>query len=183
MFSSGSEPISFNRDCEVIRIPDGERVSLPAGCHGYITQALGGSFTLFVDGNLFLLAGSEADAIGKEPAPLPELPEGAGDKEVEALVWEQLKTCFDPEIPVNIVDLGLVYDCSVDHGQGDQRTVRVSMTLTAPGCGMGEVLVEDARYKLELIPTVESADVDLVFDPPWSAEMMSDEAKLATGMF
>lgn len=183
MFSPQSEPISFARDCPVIRIPDGDRVTLPAGCHGYITQALGGSFTLFVDGNLFLLAGEQADAIGKQALPRPELADDANDADVEQLVWQQLKTCFDPEIPVNIVDLGLVYQCELAHGADDARTVRVDMTLTAPGCGMGEVLVEDVRAKLELIPTVAEADVRLVFDPPWNVDMMSDEAKLATGMF
>lgn len=180
MFSQHSEPVTFQRDCEAIRVPDGDRVMLPAGVHGYITQALGGSFTLFVDGNLFMVSGEEADAIGKEPQARPELPEGASDDDVESLVWKQLKSCFDPEIPVNIVDLGLVYRCDIDHG--DRRVVHVDMTLTAPGCGMGEVLVEDVRHKLELIPTVAEADVNLVFDPPWSVEMMSEEAKLATGM-
>ena len=182
MYSQHSEPVTFERDCEAIRVPDGDRVSLPAGCHGYITQALGGSFTIFVDGNLFMVSGEEADAIGKEPLPRPDLPEGASNDDVEKLVWDQLKTCYDPEIPVNIVDLGLVYRCEVDHGDGDKRVVHVDMTLTAPGCGMGEVLVEDARHKLELIPTVDEADVNLVFDPPWSVEMMSEEAKLATGL-
>jgi len=183
MFSAQSEPVTLERDCPAIRIPDGERVTLPVGCHGYITQALGGSFTVFVDGNLFLIAGGDADAMGKEPLPQPELPENASDQDVEDVVWKQLKTCFDPEIPVNIVDLGLVYRCDVEHGEGGKRTVSVDMTLTAPGCGMGEVLVEDVRSKLELVPTIGEADVNLVFDPPWSADMMTEEAKLATGLF
>lgn len=183
MFSAHSEPVSLERDAPVIRIPDGDRVTLPTGAHGFITQALGGSFTLFIEGNLFLLAGGDADAIGKEPLAAPELPDGAGDEDVERLVWAQLKTCFDPEIPVNIVELGLVYECQLEHTDDAQRRVRVDMTLTAPGCGMGEVLVEDVRSKLELIPTVADADVTLVFDPPWNVDMMSDEAKLATGMF
>lgn len=180
MYSQYSEPVTFERDCEAIRVPDGDRVTLPAGCHGYITQALGGSFTIFVDGNLFMVGGDEADAIGKEPLPRPELPPEATDDDVEDLVWKQLKTCYDPEIPVNIVDLGLVYRCEVEHG--DERIVHVDMTLTAPGCGMGDVLVEDVRHKLEMIPTIAEADVNLVFDPPWSADMMSEAAKLETGM-
>lgn len=180
MYSQHSEPVTFERDCEAIRVPDGTRVTLPAGCHGYITQALGGSFTIFVDGNLFMVSGEEGDAIGKESLPRPELPAGASDSDVEALVWEQLKTCYDPEIPVNIVDLGLVYRCEIEHGE--ERVVHVDMTLTAPGCGMGEVLVEDVRHKLGMVPTIAEADVNLVFDPPWSADMMSEEAKLATGM-
>lgn len=182
-YQSSSEPVRFERDCRAVMVPQGEVVTLPAGQAGYITQALGGSFTVFVDGNLFRIDGADADAIGKvPPAPL-ELAEGAEDDEVEKLVWEQLRTCFDPEIPVDIVELGLVYDCDVEAVQDGQRKVNVRMTLTAPGCGMGEILVEDVRSKLERIPTVHSADVELTFDPPWNHTMMSDAAKLETGMF
>ncbi len=163
-------------------VPQGERVELPAGTVGYITQALGGSFTVFVDGNLFRVAGNDADALGKELPTALHLPEGAGDDEVEALVWKQLRTCFDPEIPVNIVELGLVYDCVVEPLPGGERRVAIRMTLTAPGCGMGDILVEDVTSKLEQIPTVAETDVDLVFDPPWNQSMMSDVARLETGM-
>src|SRR5690606_4295662 len=121
------------------------------------------------------------DAIGKEPAESLSLPENAGDDEVEALVWRQLRTCFDPEIPLNIVDLGLVYEANLRHRDDGQREVEVKMTLTAPGCGMGEIPVDDVRNKLELIPTIVEADVELVFDPPWGRHMMSEAARLETG--
>lgn len=181
-YSRASEPVKFERDCTVVLVPQGDVVTLPAGSVGYITQALGGSFTVFVEGNLFRVSGEDADAIGKDrPEPLA-LPEGAGDEAVEALVWKQLRTCFDPEIPVNIVELGLVYGCQLERdGQGG-RKVQIQLTLTAPGCGMGEILVEDVRAKVERVPTVNEADVDLVFDPPWSSAMMSDAARLETGM-
>ena len=181
-YSRSSEPVKFERDCDVVLVPQGERVTLPAGSVGYITQALGGSFTVFVEGNLFRVAGNDADAIGKEPPAPLELPEGASDEDVETLAWRQLRTCFDPEIPINVVDLGLVYSCEVKRQDGGGRVIEVRMTLTAPGCGMGEVLVEDVRSKLELIPTVAEADVELVFDPPWNQSMMSEAARLETGM-
>ena len=181
-YSATSEPIRFERDCPAIMVPQGQQVTLPAGQSGYITQALGGSFTVFVDGNLFRISGADADALGKErPVPL-EVPENAADADVEKLVWQQLRTCFDPEIPVNIVDLGLVYECSVERTDDGKRRVKVQMTLTAPGCGMGDILVDDVRNKLELIPTVAEADVELVFDPPWTRAMMSEAARLETGM-
>jgi probable FeS assembly SUF system protein SufT len=182
-YSSTSEPVRFERDCPAVMVPQGENVTLPAGQAGYMTQALGGSFTVFVDGNLFRIAGSDADAIGKTPPAPLELPPNAADEDVEKLVWSQLRTCFDPEIPIDIVELGLVYDCDLEKTEDGQRKVNVRMTLTAPGCGMGEILVEDVRSKLEMIPTVSEADVDLVFDPPWNHSMMSDAAKLETGMF
>jgi probable FeS assembly SUF system protein SufT len=181
-FSLSSEPFTLQRDCEVVMVPSGEMVTLPAGQIGYITQALGGSFTVYVEGNLFRIAGKDADALGKEPPAPIELPEGAGDADVERVVWDQLRTCFDPEIPINVVELGLVYDVSLDAAEAGSRKVYVKMTLTAPGCGMGDILVDDVRTKLELIPTVSEADVDLVFDPPWNHSMMSDAAKLETGM-
>ena len=182
MYSRSSEPVHFERDCAAVMVPQGDSVTLPAGSYGYITQALGGSYTVFVDGSLFRIAGKDGDAIGKEaPAPL-ELPADAGDDEVEKLVWQQLRTCFDPEIPVNIVELGLVYAAEVVPREDGRRDVHVRMTLTAPGCGMGEVLVDDVRSKVELIPTVAEADVELVFDPPWNQTLMSDVAKLETGL-
>ncbi len=182
-FSPSSEPFTLARDCPAILVPQGDEVTLPAGQSGYITQALGGSFTVYVEGNLFRIAGKDADALGKLPPEPIQLPENAGDEDVERAVWQQLRTCFDPEIPVNVVDLGLVYDVSLEHAGDDQRKVYVKMTLTAPGCGMGDILVDDVRNKLEMIPTVGEADVDLVFDPPWNHSMMSDAAKLETGMF
>jgi len=182
MYSRSSEPVRFERDCLVVLVPQGDEVTLPAGSIGYITQALGGSYTVFVEGNLFRVAGRDADAIGKEPPEPLELPAGASDEEVEKLVWKQLRTCFDPEIPINVVDLGLVYEANVRHRDDGQREVQVRMTLTAPGCGMGDILVDDVRSKLELIPTVAEADVELVFDPPWNRNMMSEAARLETGM-
>ena len=182
-YNQTSEPIRLERDCVAVMVPQGETVTLPAGQVGYITQALGGSFTVYVDGNLFRISGADADALGKEPPPALELAEGAGDEDVEKLVWEQLRTCFDPEIPINIVELGLVYGCTLDRLEDGRRKVNVEMTLTAPGCGMGEILVDDVRTKLEMIPTVAEADVELVFDPPWNQAMMSDAARLETGMF
>ena len=181
-FSPTSEPFTLARDCAAVMVPQGEVVMLPAGQVGYITQALGGSFTVYVEGNLFRVAGMDADALGKPPPEPIELPQNANDEDVERVVWQQLRTCFDPEIPVNIVDLGLVYDVSLDRREENRRTVYVKMTLTAPGCGMGDILVDDVRDKLEMIPTVDEAEVDLVFDPPWNHSMMSDAAKLETGM-
>ncbi|TIK65482.1 putative Fe-S cluster assembly protein SufT [Stenotrophomonas maltophilia] len=182
MYSRSSDPVHFERDCEAVMVPQGDTVTLPAGSYGYITQALGGSYSVFVEGNLFRIAGKDGDAIGKEaPAPL-ELPADATDEQVEQLVWQQLRTCFDPEIPVNIVELGLVYEVEIKHLDEGKREIDVKMTLTAPGCGMGEILVDDVRSKLEMIPTVAEADVDLVFDPPWNQHMMSEAARLETGM-
>ena len=181
-YSRSSEPVKFERDCAAVMVPQGESVTLPAGSVGYITQGLGGSFTVFVEGNLFRISGENADAIGKEPVAPPELPAGASDDDVEVLVWKQLATCFDPEIPVNIVDLGLVYSCSVEPLGDGRRRVSVEMTLTAPGCGMGEVLVEDVREKIERVPTIAVADVELVFDPPWNQSMMTEVARLETGL-
>ena len=182
-YSHTSEPVKLERDCDAILVPQGEHVTLPAGSVGYITQALGGSFTVYVEGNLFRIRGEDADALGKEPLSAPQLPDGATDADVEALVWAQLRTCFDPEIPINIVDLGLVYRCELRKGDDGERKVEIDLTLTAPGCGMGDVLVSDVRDKVEKVPTVDEADVNLTFDPPWSREMMSDAARLDTGMF
>ncbi len=177
-----NEPVSLSRDCRAIIIPVGEEVTLPAGTNGFLTQALGGSFTIYVEGNLFRIAGADADAIGKEPLEPPELPADATDADIQSLVWAQMKTCYDPEIPINIVDLGLIYDCQVEPVGDGMRRVSIQMTLTAPGCGMGPVLVEDVREKVEIIPTVAQAEVDLVFDPPWNQTMMSEEARLEAGL-
>jgi probable FeS assembly SUF system protein SufT len=182
MHSHENEPIVVQRDVKAVAIPAGVEVNLKLGSVGYITQALGGSFTVYIDGNLFRIAGQEADAIGKTPAVAPEVPPGASEEDIKNIVWRQLKTCYDPEIPVNIVDLGLVYECDVSANDDATRTVDIKMTLTAPGCGMGDVLVQDVRDKVEIVPTVARANVELVFDPPWNHSMMSDEARLQTGM-
>ena len=183
MFSHTSQPCTFERDCEVVMIPVGDVVTMPAGTVGYITQALGGSFTVFVDGNLFRVAGVDADAIGKEPVMPPSLPENATEEDIERLLWDQMKTVYDPEIPVNIVDLGLIYRCEIDQDENGGLAIDVVMTLTAPGCGMGDILVDDVRSKLELVPTVNRVNVELTFEPPWNHSMMSEVARLETGMF
>jgi len=182
MYHSQNEPVRFSRDCEAVLIPAGERVTLPEGSTGYMTQSLGGSFTVYIEGNLFRIAGGDGDAIGKDALAPPDVPDDASEAEIEAAVWQQLRTCFDPEIPINIVDLGLVYECAIDRGENGGRIVKIKMTLTAPGCGMGEILTQDVREKIQLIPTVERADVELVFDPPWNQSMMSEEARLEAGL-
>jgi probable FeS assembly SUF system protein SufT len=183
MRSNSNEPIVFYRDVRGVMVPAGAEVMLKAGQAGYITQALGGSFTVYVDGNLYRIAGEDADALGKEIIKPIELPPNATDDDVLEAVWNQLRTCYDPEIPINIVDLGLVYECEVKPADDGARIVDVKMTLTAPGCGMGDILVDDAKDKIERIPTIKEARVELVFDPPWNQSMMSEAARLQTGMF
>ena len=175
-------PFTLQRDVEAIMVPAGVPVMLRTDKTGFITQALGGSFTVYVEGNLFRVAGKDADALGQEVMAGPELPPDATDEDVKNLVWEQMRTCYDPEIPVNIVELGLIYECEISHDEDGQRLATIKMTLTAPGCGMGEVLVQDVRDKVEAIPTIKRADVELVFDPPWNQSMMSEAARLQTGM-
>ena len=181
MYSLTSEPFKLERDVEAITVPTGETIELPAGVVGYITQALGGSFTIFVDGSMFMVLGHNADALGKEPLPTPTLPENANREDVEEAVWNQLRSVYDPEIPVDIVELGLVYECVVEQAV-DGFVVSMDMTLTAPGCGMGDVLVSDASAKINLIPNIKKVSCQIVFDPPWDSSMMSEAAKLETGM-
>lgn len=178
-----NEPFVVNRDVRAVMVPAGIEVNLKPGQAGYITQALGGSFTVYIEGNLFRISGEQADAIGKERVSAPELPPNATEEDVRKLAWDQMRTCYDPEIPINIVDLGLVYDCSVTQNEDGTRTVDVKITLTAPGCGMGDILVDDVRDKIGHIPTVREARVELTFDPPWNQSMMSEAARLQTGMF
>ena len=182
MFGHTNEPFSLSRDVTAVIIPAGDELTLREGTSGFITQSLGGSFTVYVEGNLFRISGMDADALGKAPVPPPEVPDNPTDADIEAVIWEQLKTCYDPEIPVDIVNLGLVYRCDITALHGDQRSVSIDMTLTAPGCGMGEILVADARQKIAIIPTVADVSVELVFDPPWNVGMMSEEARLQTGL-
>lgn len=183
MHYSQNEPVTFTRDCDAVLIPVGEKVTLHEGMSGFLTQALGGSFTIYIEGNLFRIAGIDADAIGLEPITPPEVPEDATAEQFEAVVWNQMRTCYDPEIPINIVELGLIYECTIERNENGNRHVTIKMTLTAPGCGMGDILAEDVREKIEIIPTVERADVELVFDPPWNQAMMSEEARLEAGLF
>lgn len=178
-----SETVSLTRDVIGTLIPAGTKVELPEGAKATITQALGGSFTVQVEGHLFRIEGKDADALGKEVAPVPQLPENATDRDVEDAVWAQLKTCYDPEIPVDIVELGLIYECKVESLAPGERKATVRMTLTAPGCGMGDILVNDIKSKVAQLPGVVETDVQLVFDPPWNQSMMSEAARLATGMF
>jgi probable FeS assembly SUF system protein SufT len=176
--------VTFVRECEVIQIPSGERLTIPAGRKGLITQSLGGSYTLVTsEGEMVRVAATDADAIGRERAvdPAENAPPPESSEEVEKLVWDQLRTVFDPEIPVNIADLGLVYRCEVQPADEAYR-VEVAMTLTAPGCGMGDVLQAEVEDKIRAIPGVKEMDVELVFDPPWDMSMMPEAAKLALGL-
>ncbi len=182
MFGHTNEPVTLQRDVKGIIIPAGEELLLRAGTNGFITQALGGSFTIYIEGNLFRIAGMDADALGKERIPPPKVPDNPTDEDIETVIWQQLKTCYDPEIPVDIVELGLVYKVEVTSLGNGERSVCVDMTLTAPGCGMGDIIVADAQEKIAIIPTVADARVELVFDPPWNQTMMSDEARLQTGL-
>jgi probable FeS assembly SUF system protein SufT len=183
MRSHENEPFVVNREVRAVLVPAGAEVKLRPGQAGYITQALGGSFTVYVEGNLFRVAGEDAEAIGKEAVKPPELPPNATEEDVRKLAWDQMRSCYDPEIPINIVDLGLVYECNVTPNEDGTRTVEVQITLTAPGCGMGDILVDDVRDKIGRIPTVREARVSLTFDPPWNQSMMSEAARLQTGMF
>src|SRR6202165_5197450 len=182
MHSYENEPIVVQRDVRAVAIPAGVEVTLKLGSVGYITQALGGSFTVYIDGNLFRIAGQEADAIGKTIATAPEVPPGASEEDIKTIVWKQLKTCFDPEIPVNIVDLGLVYDLDIERTPANGHRIEIKMTLTAQGCGMGPRSAEDAREKVAALPTVESAKVHIVWDPIWTPQMISPAGRKILGL-
>lgn len=176
------EDVTIDRPVRVERIPDGTLVELPAGTAAEITQALGSHFTLHVAGQLFRLKGSDADAIGR---PVPVSPPASADGQaldLQAQVWAVLKTCYDPEIPVNIVELGLIYDCELTTMEDGRARVAVHMTLTAPGCGMGELLAEEVADKLLELPAVGEANVVMVFDPPWDRSRMSEAALLILGL-
>lgn len=169
----------LSRDCPATVIPAGDAVTLPAGSDVFITQTLGGNVTVRTDRGLFRIAAENAGALAGY-SPTAETAKVAGDFS-EPAVWAALKTCFDPEIPVNIVDLGLVYDLVVEKTSGG-HTVDVKMTLTAPGCGMGPVIAEDARQKIAALPTVESAKVHIVWDPVWTPQMISPEGRKVLGL-
>lgn len=170
------DTIEVQRECEAMLIPSGVKVTIQKGSLVYITQALGNSYTVYVNGNLARVAGKDGDALGM--IIMDDFEINLMEGPLEDKVWELLKTCFDPEIPVNIVDLGLVYECRIDHGS----SVFIKMTLTAPGCGMGPTLVADIEQKIGMLKEVTDVKVDLVFDPPWERSMMSDVAKLQLGM-
>lgn len=174
--------VELTRDCEAVQIPVGNTVTLPAGTTVDITQTLGGTYTIHAMGGLFRVASKDADALGIQPeANAGARPAAAGPVNEQA-VWETLKTCYDPEIPVNIVDLGLVYDLAIEPTPSGNSRIAVKMTLTAPGCGMGTVIARDAQDKLLMLDGVESAEVDIVWDPPWHQSMISAEGRRILGL-
>jgi probable FeS assembly SUF system protein SufT len=174
--------IKITRDVEATMIPAGTPIAIPAGTEVTLTQALGGTYTVIGPGIMARISGKDADALGlaKEEAKQVSQ-EGAGPVNADA-IWEQLKTCYDPEIPVNIVDLGLVYDCEVTSLPEGGNRVDVKMTLTAPGCGMGGVIAGDAEQKIREVPGVTDVHVEVVWDPIWNQSMMSDAARLQLGL-
>ena len=167
------------RECPARRVPSGEPTTIPEGQFITINQALGGNYTVTFQGNMLRIDGTDAEAIGQEPEVLAFLDDGSGQI-VEEQVWQALDSVYDPEIPISLVSLGLIYRVEVDQAA---QLVNIQMTLTAPGCGMGPVLVSDVKYRVEKVPNVNTANVELVFDPPWSRDMMSEEAQLEAGLF
>jgi len=178
------EDVTLAREVTAIQIPDGTKTVLAEGTRGVITQELGASYTVMTEyGAMYRIDQSDADALGKE-VKASDLPDEAPSDpaELEKLVWDQMRKCYDPEIPVNIVDLGLVYGCEVVAGKdGDGQRVEIKMTLTAPGCGMGPVLAEDVRVRVDEIPGVDETRVEVVLDPPWNPGMMTEAARLQLG--
>lgn len=175
--------VELSRDCEAVRIPAGDSVVLPAGTAVDITQTLGGTYTVHARGGLYRVAAKDADALGLEAPTTPSLEAAATASELtEDSIWTTLRTCFDPEIPVNIVDLGLVYDMHIDRLSNGRSGVFVKMTLTAPGCGMGGVIAGDAQQKLQALPGVDAAQVEIVWDPPWHHSMISEQGRKILGL-
>ncbi|MDQ6764534.1 MAG: putative Fe-S cluster assembly protein SufT [Verrucomicrobiota bacterium] len=177
---------TLSRDTEAVQIPSGQKTTIPAGTQGVITQTLGGSYTIATYQGLARIAEKDLDALGIERAnPAGASAAGApsaGGHVDDKAVWEQLRQCYDPEIPVNIVDLGLVYDCQLQAGDNGGTKVNVKMTLTAPGCGMGPAIAHDAQSKIMSIEGVDDAQVDLVWDPPWNQNMISEAGRMKLGM-
>ncbi len=177
--------ITLTRDCKAILIPSGEEATLPAGSAVVITQSLGGTYTVATQTGLARVAEADADALGIEASPeAPATPvdSTAGGEVKEDDVWAQLKNVYDPEIPVNIVDLGLVYDLTLAPGETGGVAANVKMTLTAPGCGMGPTIAADARSRILTVPGVESAEVELVWSPPWNQGMISEAGRMKLGL-
>jgi probable FeS assembly SUF system protein SufT len=181
-----SELKTLTRDVEASVVPVGTKVTLQKGEQAHITQSLGGTYTVIVNGNMFRIESKDADALGLEVSAAPAsavAPSGPLTQEqLEKKVWESLKTCYDPEIPVNIVDLGLIYDCHLTPIGENNYKADVKMTLTAPGCGMGPVLAQDVQNKLISLEPIDEANVELVWDPPWNQGMMTEAAKLQLGL-
>ncbi|WP_439105552.1 putative Fe-S cluster assembly protein SufT [Congregibacter sp.] len=169
--------LTVRREVQGRLVPVGDPVTVPADSFVTLTQSLGGNYTIVHNGNMVRIDGTDADALGLEGLTLSFDPPSDGQIS-EAQVWEALHTVYDPEIPVDLVNLGLIYSVAIDQG-----SVTVEMTLTAPGCGMGPVLVGDVEHRLRMVPFVKDVNVELIFDPPWSRDMMSEEAQLETGMF
>lgn len=181
----GSDPITLTRDVEAAVVPVGTKVTLQAGEEAQIAQELGGTFTVIVNGNMFRIDGKDADALGREvqDTRIKSATGGAlSTEELDKEIWNQLRTVFDPEIPVNIADLGLIYNCDLQKVGDDSHKVDVKMTLTAPGCGMGPVLQQDVQNKLLCIEGIDDVNVELVWDPPWNQSMMTEAAKLQLGL-
>ncbi len=179
--------VILKRDCAAVQIPSGIQVTLKAGTEAIITQALGGSFTVATPEGLAKISGVDADALGIDAPVSAAVSSATGTDESsgevsDAQVWEVLKTCYDPEIPVNIVDLGLVYDCTVTKNAEGSTRVDVKMTLTAPGCGMGPAIAAEARGKILGLGRVDEAEVELVWDPPWNQAMISEVGRMKLGM-
>jgi len=180
-----SEQKILIRDVEASVVPIGTKVTLQKGETAHITQSLGGTYTVVVNGNMFRIESRDADALGIEVVAAPATTTSSGpmtQEELEKKVWESLKTCYDPEIPVNIVDLGLIYDCHLTSIGANNFKADVKMTLTAPGCGMGPVLAQDVQNKLISLEPIDEANVELVWDPPWNQGMMTEAAKLQLGL-
>ena len=178
-----NELIELKRDCDASLIPSGDPITLNKGEMVRITQSLGGSYTVLINGNLARIEGSDADAIGIETVDKnDDLNIEINDKNIEPMVWDALKNCFDPEIPVNIVDLGLVYDCTIKKQKNNDYHVSIKMTLTAPGCGMAGHISNDARVKVANLRGISDVEVDIVWEPQWNQSMMTDDAKLQLGM-
>ncbi len=173
----------LTRDCAATRIPSGEAITLPKDARVLITQALGGSYTVATDQGLARINDADADALGLEPTIAAPTPTAAASGPVDdKAVWDQLRTCYDPEIPVNIVDLGLVYDCIITPRESAGAKVDVKMTLTAPGCGMGPTIAAEAKAKVMSVAGVGDAEVELVWDPPWNQAMISEVGKMKLGL-
>jgi len=178
------EEIQIRRDCEAVQIPQGNRVTIPSGTPATVTQSLGGSYTLQVPslGGLFRVAGRDADALGIQAGTAPAGDESEAGPVSDDTIWAVLRHVFDPEIPVNIVDLGLVYDMRIEPLPDGLSRVEVKMTLTAPGCGMGQTIAMDAKDRIESLPGIAEADVQVVWAPPWNPHMISPEGRAKLGM-